>query len=375
MIPFNQPSLSELELSGVSDALVSLRWSGAGSIGRAVETEIAKFLGEGASLLTTSCTHALELAAGLLDASSGDEIIVPSFTFVSTASAFMIRGLRPVFADVQPDTFCLDPLSVERLVSKRTKAICAVHYGGMAADVVSLKDLASAVSARFIEDNAHGLFGTLHGQKLGTFGDISTMSFHETKNITCGEGGAIHVTDLDLLERAEILRDKGTDRAKFFRGQVDKYVWRDLGSSWVLSEVLGAILQAQWARREQIQERRLQVWNRYHDELAEWCEKAGVRRPVVPDGCRHPAHLYFLVMRSLEQRTHFIKHLEDRGVMAVFHYQALHLSPIGVQLGGQIGQCPVSEAASDRLVRLPLFADLSMAEVDRIVSAVTDFHP
>lgn len=375
MIPFNRPSLGEGEAHGVTQVLASARVAGAGSVGRALEAEISQFFGTGRSLLTTSCTHALELTAGLLDASPGDEVIVPSFTFVSTASAFMTRGIRPIFADVQPDTFCLDPRSVEQVLSSKTKAICVVHYGGIAADVDALSRISQSASVRLIEDNAHGLFGTLHGNKLGTLGDISTMSFHETKNITCGEGGAIHIKDLDLVERAEILRDKGTDREKFFRGQVDKYVWRDVGSSWVLSDVLSAILRAQWTRREEIQAKRLAIWNRYHQELKEWSENWGVQQPVVPDGCLHPAHLYFLVMRSLEHRSRLIQHLESRGVMAVFHYQALHLSPVGMRLGGRAGQCPVSEAASDRLVRLPLYADLSPSEVDQIVVAVTDFRP
>ena len=375
VIPFNRPSLGEGEAHSVTQVLASARVAGAGSVGRVLEAEISQFFGTGRSLLTTSCTHALELTAGLLDASPGDEVIVPSFTFVSTASAFMTRGFRPIFADVQPDTLCLDPRSVEQLLSSKTKAICAVHYGGIAADVDALSHISQSASARLIEDNAHGLFGTMHGQKLGTFGDISTMSFHETKNITCGEGGAIHIKDFDLVERAEILRDKGTDREKFFRGQVDKYVWRDVGSSWVLSDVLSAILRAQWTRREEIQAKRLAIWSRYHQELKEWSENWGVQRPAVPDGCLHPAHLYFLVMRSLEQRSRLIQHLESRGVMAVFHYQALHLSPVGVRLGGRAGQCPVSEAASDRLVRLPLYADLSPSEVDQIVVAVTDFRP
>lgn len=375
VIPFNRASLGAREAQGVTRVLASARVAGAGSVGRALETEISQYLGSGRSLLTTSCTHALELAASLLGASPGDEVIVPSFTFVSTASAFMTRGMRPVFADVQPDTFCIDPHSVEQLISKKTKAICAVHYGGIAADVDALSLISESASAWLIEDNAHGLFGTMHGRNLGTFGDISTMSFHETKNITCGEGGAIHIEDMDLVERAEILRDKGTDRQKFFRGQVDKYVWREVGSSWVLSEVLSAILRAQWTRREEIQAKRLAIWNRYHQELCEWSEKWGVQQPTVPDGCLHPAHLYFLVMRSPEHRSRLIQHLEMRGVMAVFHYQALHLSPVGVRLGGRAGQCPVSEAASDRLVRLPLFADLSPSEVDQIVVAVTEFRP
>lgn len=375
MIPFNRPSLGDGEIRSVAQVLSSARVSGAGPVGRALEAEISRFFGSGQSLLTTSCTHALELAASLLGASEGDEVIVPSFTFVSTASAFMTRGIRPVFADVQPDTFCLDPRSVEQLITPKTKAICAVHYGGMSADLDALNDVAQASSAWLIEDNAHGLFGTLRGQKLGTFGTVSTMSFHETKNITCGEGGAIHINDADLVERAEILREKGTDREKFFRGQVDKYVWRDVGSSWILSDVLSAILQVQWSRRKELQEKRLSVWNYYQKELSGWSEKWGVQQPAVPDDCKHSAHLYFLVVQSLEQRSRLIQHLESRGVMAVFHYQALHLSPVGLNLGWRAGQCPVSEAASDRLVRLPLFADLSPSEVDQIVAAVMDFRP
>lgn len=375
VIPFNRPSLGEREVHGVAQVLASARISGGGPVGSALEAEISQFFGSGQSLLTTSCTHALELAASLLGASTGDEVIVPSFTFVSTASAFMTQGIQPVFADVQPDTLCLDPHSVEQLISPKTRAICVVHYAGMSANLDALTEISQQSSAVLIEDNAHGLFGTMRGQKLGTFGEMSTMSFHETKNITCGEGGAIHLNDTGLIERAEILREKGTDRAKFFRGQVDKYLWRDIGSSWVLSDILSAVLQSQWTRRDEIQAKRLNIWNRYHRELFEWSEKWGVRQPTLPEGCEHPAHLYFLVMQSLDQRTRLIQHLEERGVIAVFHYQALHLSPVGLGLGGQVGQCPVSEAASDRLVRLPLFADMSPSEVDQVVAAVTDFRP
>jgi len=374
VIPFNRPDVGATELSVVTEALGLGKLSGGGPIAGAVEEHLTELHGCGRTLLTTSCTHALEMAAHLIDATFGDEVILPSYTFVSTASAFMMRGLKPIFVDVRPDTLCIDVQQVERALTSKTRAVCAVHYGGVSADLDELSDLCTDRNLTLVEDNAHGLFGKYKGSDLGTFGSTSTLSFHETKNIVCGEGGALQINDLALVERAEILREKGTDRAKFFRGQVDKYVWREVGSSWVLSEILAAMLKAQLSRKEELQANRLAVWTAYHNGLQEWSDKFGIRQPTVPPHCEHPAHLYYLIFKSLEERSDFISHMAAAGVMAVFHYQSLHLSPVGRAIGGVEGQCPVSEQASDCLVRLPLFSGLSNSEVDSVLEAATSFR-
>jgi dTDP-4-amino-4,6-dideoxygalactose transaminase len=374
MIPFNRATLTSLEYEYLSRAINLGHVSGVGPFTKIAEAKLSELHGKGTSLLTTSCTHALELSARLLNLRDGDEVIVPSFTFVSTAAAFMLFGAKPVFADVSNETLNLSVESVQPLINERTKAICLVHYAGVGASPDLFRDLANEHRIALIEDNAHGLGGRWNGEPLGTFGDLSASSFHETKNITCGEGGALQINDENLRERAEILREKGTNRSRFFRGEVDKYTWVDIGSSWVLSDLLAAILVAQLERRDQIQQRRKAIWETYFYELQEWADSADVRLPVVPTGADHTAHMFYLRFPDLKARALFIDHMKIRGIGAVFHYQPLHLSDVGRSLGGFVGQCPVSETASEDLVRLPLFYGLEDNDVSRVVAAVKSFR-
>ena len=373
MIPFNQASIGQRELDLLAEALKLGHISGNGPTTAQAERLLESVHGSGRSLLTTSCTHALEMSARLLRLEPGDEIIVPSFTFVSTAGAFLLHGGRPVFVDVREDTLNIDFEQARDAISPRTKAICIVHYAGVAAEPDRFAELCKERGIALIEDNAHGLFGSFRGRPLGTFGSMSTMSFHETKNITCGEGGALHVNAEELIERAEILREKGTDRSRFFRGEVDKYTWVDVGSSWVLSDLLAGVLLGQLERRERIQARRSTIWSRYATELSGWASANGVRIPSIPEGANHPAHLFHLRLRSGNDRSRFIESLKRDDVHSVFHYQALNLSDVGRSLGGQRGQCPVTEEAADTLVRLPLHLGMSDSDIDRVVSNVVQF--
>jgi dTDP-4-amino-4,6-dideoxygalactose transaminase len=310
------------------------------------------------------------MAALLLNLNPGDEVIVPSFTFVSTASAFALFGATPVFVDSDDVTLNIDPLLIERAITPKTRAICVVHYGGVACDMQRILEVAAAHNLVVIEDNAHGLFAKYKGKHLGTFGALATQSFHETKNLTCGEGGALLINDESLIERAEILREKGTDRSKFLRGQVDKYTWVDIGSSWIMSDMLAAVLYGQLERNDEIQSQRMAIWNRYALELAEWATRQGVRTPHVPVDCEHTGHVFHLRFTEGQVRDRFITHLREREISAVFHYQPLHLSHVGMKYGGFAGQCPVSEKAGDCLVRLPLFNALTTDEQSRVIEAV-----
>jgi dTDP-4-amino-4,6-dideoxygalactose transaminase len=287
----------------------------------------------------------------------------------------MLHGARPVFVDVQPDTLNINPDQVTAAITPRTRAICLVHYGGVGAQMELIMPLATKHGLMIIEDNAHGLFGKYKGKYLGTFGDLATQSFHETKNIACGEGGALIINDKSLVERAEILREKGTDRSKFLRGQIDKYTWVDVGSSWVQSDILAAILFGQLERRDEIYRRRMAIYDRYDRELASWASANRVRTPFVPTGCEHTAHVFHLRFERGEQRDRFIDHLAKHGVNAVFHYQPLHLSAVGQQLGGRVGQFPVTEHAGDCLVRLSLFSSMTADQQTRVIEAVTSFSP
>jgi len=331
-------------------------------------------LGVAKSLLTTSCTHALEMAALLLDIQPGDEVIVPSFTFVSTINAFVLRGARPVFCDVRADTLNIDEQQIEKLISSRTNAIVVVHYAGVGCEMDAILALAERRRIAMVEDNAHGLFAKYKGKYLGTFGCLATQSFHETKNVTCGEGGALLMNDPRYIERAEIIREKGTNRNRFFRGQVDKYTWVDVGSSYLLSDVLAAFLWAQLEHRKRIQLDLRRMWNHYNDHLALWATENSVQVPFVPEYCEQSWHMFHLRMPSLEARQALIAHLRARKIAAVFHYQPLHLSEMGRKWGGKEGDCPVTESASDCLVRLPFYNDLSEEDQDRVVSAVIEFQ-
>jgi dTDP-4-amino-4,6-dideoxygalactose transaminase len=374
-IPFNRPSLVGEELRYMREAIAAGRISGDGGFSRRCHALLEQELGAPRVLLTTSCTHALEMCALLLDLAPGDEVIVPSFTFVSTANAFALRGARPVFADVRPDTLNLDESRLPELIGPRTRAIVAVHYAGVGCEMEAILALAGRHGIAVVEDNAHGLFGKRGGGKLGTFGCLATLSFHETKNVTCGEGGALIVNDAAYLERAEVVRQKGTNRSQFFRGIVDKYSWVDLGSSYLPSDLLAAFLLAQLEARERIQAARRRLWERYDRELAGWAAANGARLPVVPPGCEQPYHLFYLLLPSLAARQALIAHLRGRGILAVFHYVPLHLSAYGRQVAAGNRDCPVAADVADRLVRLPLFYDLSAADQARVIEAVQSFRP
>lgn len=372
-VPFNRPSIAGQELAYVRDAIERGHISGDGVYTRRSEAVLSELLGGARVLLTTSCTHALEMCALLLDLHPGDEVIVPSFTFVSTASAFALRGARPVFIDIRPDTLNLDERLLPQLITPRTRAIVPVHYAGVGCELDAILDVANANGIRVIEDNAHGLFGRFRGKPLSTFGALSTLSFHETKNVSCGEGGAIVINDSSLVARAEILREKGTDRSRFFRGEVDKYTWLDLGSSYVASDMLAAFLLAQLEAREKIQRERQRIWQRYFEALGNWARQRDVQLPHVPEHCTQAFHLFYLLLPSLEKRQAFIAHLRRHSVQAIFHYLPLHLSTMGAHFGGRPGECPVSESVSDRVVRLPLYPTLTEADQMRIIEAVCTF--
>ena len=373
LIPFNRPGLAGRELEYAADSVARGHMSGDGHYTKRCQALLEEAVGAGKALLTTSCTHALEMAALLLDLERGDEVIVPSFTFVSTANAFVLRGARPVFADVRPDTLNVDERAIERLVTPRTKAVFVVHYAGVGCEMDAILDVARRRGLAVVEDNAHGLFARYRGRPLGTFGALATLSFHETKNISRGEGGALLVNNPALVERAEIIREKGTDRSRFFRGQVDKYSWVDVGSSYLPSDTLAGYLLGQLEQREAIQAARRRVWETYAALLAGWAARHRVRLPVVPAHCEQPFHMFYVLLPSFAIRQTLIAHLKARGIVAVFHYLPIHLSAMGEKLGGRPGDCPVTEDVSDRLLRLPFYKDLTEADQARVVDAVLDF--
>lgn len=370
LVPFNRSSLQGRELEYISDTIRIGQVAGDQTYSRRCQELLRKTLGVRCAVVTTSCTHALEMAALLLDIGPGDEVIVPSFAFVSTANAFALRGARPVFCDIRPDTLNIDEALIERAVTPRTRAVVPLHYAGVGCEMDAILEIAGRHQLAVVEDNAHGLFGEYRGRMLGTFGQFAAQSFHETKNITCGEGGALIVNDERYAARAEIVREKGTDRSRFFRGEVDKYSWVDLGSSYVMSDVLAAFLYAQLEQWQSIQARRAAIWRRYHDELASWAERSGVVRPTVPGHCRHAHHMYQLLMPDLAARTRFLTELKERGIMAVFHYLPLHVSDYARRWGGRPGDCPVAERVSDRLVRLPFYTSMTEEAQTRVIEAI-----
>ncbi len=372
-VPFNKAGLAGAELRYMQEAIEGGHISGDGPFTRECESLLERDLGVARVLLTTSCTHALEMAALLLDFHPGDEVIVPSFTFVSTVNAFVLRGARPVFADVRPDTLNLDESLLERLITPRTKAIVPVHYAGVACEMDEILRISRRHRIPVVEDNAHGLFARYNGKYTGTFGVLATQSFHETKNFTCGEGGALLVNDPELSERALVLREKGTNRNRFFRGQVDKYTWVDIGSSYVPSDLLAAFLKAQLEAREQIQCKRRGVWQYYWHSLEAWAQRRGVRLPIVPKECEQSYHMFYLLMPSLDQRQALISHLKERGILSVFHYVPLHLSEMGLKWGSGKEDCPVTVDVSERLLRVPFYNDLSEDEQSAVVEAIIEF--
>ena len=373
-IPFNRPSFEGREQAYIAQAIANGHISGDGPFTKKCHAFFEQELGVPKVLLTTSCTHALEMAALLLNLRPGDEVILPSFTFVSTVNAFVLHGARPVFIDIRPDTLNLDEAQLERLLTPRTKAIVAVHYAGVGCEMDAILNRAGQHGIPVVEDNAHGLWGKYRGRFLGTFGSLATQSFHETKNLTCGEGGALLINDPQYIDRAEVIREKGTNRGRFFRGQVDKYSWVDVGSSYLPSDILAAFLYAQLESRQRIQAARRRVWMYYSDHLDHWAKAHRVRLPIVPAYCEQPYHMFYLLLPSLQQRQALIAHLEARHILAVFHYLPLHLSDMGRRYGGRPGDCPVTEDVSDRLLRLPFYNTLSEDDQARVVAAIQDFR-
>jgi dTDP-4-amino-4,6-dideoxygalactose transaminase len=373
-IDFNKPCLTGNELEYIQQTIQNHRISGDGSFTKKCSLLLEKDLGVPKVLLTTSCTHALEMSAILLGIQPGDEVVIPSFTFVSTVNAFVLRGAKPVFIDSRPDTLNMDENQLERLITPHTKAVVPVHYAGVGCEMGPILEIADNYNLTVIEDNAHGLFGKYRGKFLGTFGKLAAQSFHETKNVTCGEGGALLINDSELIENAEIIREKGTDRSKFFRGQVDKYGWVDIGSSYLPSEILAAFLLAQLENWRMIQEKRKIIWEYYHSQLTDWAVKTDVRQPVVPPECDQSYHMYYLLMPSLEKRQEFIQYLKSRGILSVFHYLPLNTSKMGEKFGAKAGDCPVAERISDQLVRLPFHLDLRHSDLEQVVDTISQFH-
>ncbi|HEY5983574.1 MAG TPA: dTDP-4-amino-4,6-dideoxygalactose transaminase [Anaerolineales bacterium] len=372
-VGFNRPLPVGKEAEYIQEALQSSHISGDGPFTKKVHALLQEALGVSAVLLTTSCTHALEMAALLLRIEPGDEVIFPDFTFVSTVNAFVLRGARPVFVDIRPDTLNLDESKIEAAITNNTRAIVPVHYAGVGCEMDAIMTLARAKGLGVVEDNAHGLFGRYKGKYLGTFGSLASQSFHETKNFSCGEGGALLINDAQLRDRAEIIREKGTNRSRFFRGQVDKYTWVDVGSSYLPSDILAAYLYGQLEQRDKIQGHRRNTWNTYADGLRDWARHNEVQLPVVPEHCEQPYHLFHLLLPNLEQRTRFIKHMREKGIEVVFHYLPLHLSDMGRSFGGREGDFPVTERVSDQLVRLPLHNVLTDSEQEEVIDAALAF--
>ena len=370
-IPFNRPCLAGNEYKYIAEAIANGQASGDGPFSRRCHELLERELQAPKVLLTTSCTHALEMAAILLDCGPGDEIIIPSFTFVSTANAFALRGARIVFADIRPDTLNLDESRLQSLITKRTKAIVPVHYAGVACEIDAICSLAREHGVRVVEDNAHALFARYKGKLTGTFGCLSTQSFHETKNIICGEGGALVVNDPEMVDRAMIIREKGTNRIQFFRGQVDKYTWVDIGSSYLPSDLLAAFLLAQLEGRQEIQTKRRRVWDYYWRHLQRLAQEKKARLPVIPAECEQAYHMFYLILPSLECRQALIAHLKEHGVLSVFHYVPLHLSAMGIKFGAR--ECPVTEDLSSRLLRLPFYNDLTEDDQAQVVGSIKDF--
>ncbi|MCU0725224.1 MAG: dTDP-4-amino-4,6-dideoxygalactose transaminase [Planctomycetes bacterium] len=369
-IPFNKPFVIGRELFYIAQAVESGHLSGDGSFGRRCGEFLARRFGVHRALLTPSCSGALDLAGALCGLDSGSEVVLPSFTFTSTANSVLRTGARPVFVDIREDTLNLDERLIPAALSPRTRAIWPVHYAGVACEMDEITALAAERGLMVVEDAAQGVGATYRGRALGSLGDLAAYSFHETKNVISGEGGALCINDPSLVQRAEILREKGTDRSRFFRGEVDRYTWHDAGYSEVPSEVVAAFLWGQLEHLEEITARRRALWERYHAAFADHEIRGALRRPIVPDHCGHNGHIYYLLLPSEPRRDALIESLRARGILAVFHYLPLHLSPLGRRLGGKDGDLPVTEALSARLVRLPLYHELTPVDQDEVIAAV-----
>ena len=369
LIRFNRPHTVGTEAAYVADAIANGHLSGNGPFAGQCAAWLEQRTGCAKALLTHSATGALEMCALLAGLEAGDEVIMPSFTFVSTANAVALRGAVPVFVDVRSDTFNLDETLVEAAITPRTRAVLAVHYAGVACAMDELTAICARHGLMLIEDAAQAILSSYRGRPLGSIGSVAALSFHETKNVMCGEGGALLVNDPELISRAEIVHEKGTDRSRFFRGQVDKYTWVDVGSSFLLSDLACAFLFGQLEHAEAITQARMSIWERYHAAFDQIEQAERARRPVIPADAQHNAHMYYLVLESLEERQRFIAELADRQVMAVFHYSSLHLSSAGERFGRAHGELPVTESVSERLVRLPLWVDMTEEQVERVVEA------
>ncbi len=372
-VDFNRPVPVGHEMEYMAEAVANGHISGDGPFTKKCHALLEAELGVSKALLTTSCTHALEMAAILLEIQDGDEVIIPDFTFVSTVNAFVLRGARPVFLDIRPDTLNLDESQLEAALTPHTKAVIPVHYAGVGCEMDAILDIAKRHNVAVVEDNAHGLFGKYKGKYLGAFGAMATQSFHETKNFTSGEGGALLINDPAFAERAEIIREKGTNRSRFFRGQVDKYTWVDIGSSYLPSDILAAFLYGQLEQRQRIQSHRKALWETYEMALKDWAGKHGVRLPVIPAHTEQSYHMFYMLLPDLDLRQKFIMYLRERGIYSVFHYLPLHLSDMGREFGGRPGDCPVTEDISDRLVRLPFHNALSNSEQEQVIEAILEF--
>lgn len=373
IIPFNRAFIAGRELQYIAEAVANGELKGDGPFTRKCSEWIESYFGIEKALITPSCTSALEMAAILLDLQVGDEVIMPSYTFTSTANAFLLRGAKPVFVDIRPDTLNIDESKIEEKITKATKAICPVHYAGVSCDMDSIMEIAARHNLYVIEDAAHAIMAKYRGASLGSIGHMATYSFHETKNYNCGEGGALLINDSSFIKRAEIIREKGTNRSQFFRGQVDKYSWIDIGSSFLPSEIISAFLYGQLECAEKINEERLSVWNSYYRKLEPLANRGVARLPVVPDECAHNAHLFYLLMNSEEEQIRLLSYLNSKGVFAVFHYIPLHTAPMGQQLGYAHGDFPLSESIAHRIVRLPLFCGITGEEIQYIVDHVEQF--
>ena len=361
-IPFNKPYMTGRELGYIAQAHINGHLAGDGMFTKKCHAWLESQTGTHKALLTHSCTASLDMAAMLADIRPGDEVILPSYTFVSTANAFVLRGGIPVFVDIRPDTMNIDESLIEGAITMRTKAIVVVHYAGVSCEMDGIMSIAKRHDLLVIEDAAQAVMSTYKSKPLGTIGQLGAYSFHETKNIISGEGGALLVNDERLEERAEIIREKGTNRSQFFRGQVDKYTWVDIGSSYLPGEVIAAFLWAQMEEARGITEKRLDLWHRYHEALSPLEDAGKLRRPVIPDDCQHNAHMYYILLESLKKRAEVITKLKEQGVLAVFHYVPLHSSPAGKKYGRVSGELNNTEELADRLLRLPLWIGMDEAQ-------------
>ena len=374
MIPFNIPPFTGKEMNYIRQAVENQKICGDGPYTKKCSEWIEQKTGTAKCLLTTSCPHATELAALLADVKEGDEVIMPSYTFVSTADAFVLRGAKPVFVDIRPDTMNIDETLIEDAITPRTKAIVPVHYAGVACEMDTIMDIAKRHHLLVIEDAAQGIMSTYKGQALGAIGDFGCFSFHETKNYSMGEGGALLIKDPKYVEEAEIIREKGTNRSKFYRGQIDKYTWVNYGSSYLPSDMNATYLWAQLELAEEINEKRRSIWNRYWELLQPLKEQGCIELPTVPEGCVHNAHMFYIKAKDLEERTGLIDFLRENEIWPVFHYIPLHTAPAGVKFGEFHGEDKYTTKESERLCRLPLFYSLELEQVDYIASKVKEFY-